>query len=178
MSFMSSVDIYPATALDSTLELQAVLNSAYRDPYTNEIPADAVDEINEILSLVPKTEAELAERYCAIARISGGATVLGMMSLKNPDDVIRSFAKSDNPIELTDAYTLTRRAGIGAALVGHVEQVARERGHTEIVLVSGPRFQPTGWPFWTKLYGEPVGTAYQYFENTYDGRVWRKSLTD
>lgn len=175
---MPSVDIYPATVLSSPEELQAVLDSAYRDPVTHEVPSDAVDEINEILSLVPETDTELAERYCAVAKASGSASVLGMMTLKHPDEVMRSFAQSENPIELTDAYTLHRRTGAGSALVNHMEQVARERGHTEIVLVSGPRFRPTGWPFWTKLYGEPAGIAERYFEGIYDGAVWRKSLAD
>jgi hypothetical protein len=174
---MPSMDIYPATALNSPKELQEVLNSAFCDPSTNEVPFDAIDEINEILSLVPKTKAELAERYCAIAKASGSMSVIGMMTLKQPDKVMRSFAQSKNPVELTDAYTLKRKTGVGSTLVYHMEQTARERGHTEIVLVSGPRFRWSGWPFWTKLYGESVGVAERYFENTYDGQVWRKSLT-
>lgn len=169
------LDIYPATTLDSPEQLRAVLNSAVTDPFTRE---PAVDDIEAILAAVPRSAADLVERYCAVARDPTTAQVLGMMTLKHPDGIMRSFAVTDNPVEIDDAYALTMRSGIGTALVEHVESVARDRGHTELVLVSGPRFMTRGWHFWTKLYGEPVGTASNYFEGTYDGKVWRKPLPD
>lgn len=172
---MSSFDIYPATSLDSPEQLRVVLRSTVIDRET-EYPA--LEEIDEILASIPKTDKEMMHKYTVIARGAGNGAVLGMMSLKEPDAIISSFALSANPIEITNAYVGERQSGIGSALVKHLESKARTDGRTEVVLVSGPRFEFSGWPFWQKMYGEHVGVAERYFEGTYDGRVWRKSLTE
>lgn len=168
------IDIYPATAISSPEELREVLNSAIINPITRE---PVVEDIEEVIASVPRSEAELAEKYCAVARDKNTSQILGMMSLKNPDDVIRDFALTESPVEVTDAYALRVGTGVGSLLLSHLEEVARQRGHTEIVLVSGPRYMTRGWKFWTKLYGEPVGVAEKYFEDKYNGKVWRKELT-
>ncbi|MBW4061963.1 hypothetical protein HJC99_05325 [Candidatus Saccharibacteria bacterium] len=156
--------------------LLPVLISAIRNPPTDEV---AMDEITEVLAAILSYRNQPSQGYCVVAKQPGSQVLLGVMTLKPPDKIIRGFARSENPIELTDAYVLTRRTGIGRALVAHMENKARADGHTEIVLVSGPRFRWSGWPFWRRLYGRPVGIAERYFndaEGEYDGSVWRKPL--
>ena len=124
-----------------------MLNSAVSDPITHE---PDYEDIDEILALVPRTEAELAERYCAIARDTNTAQLLGMMTLKHPNEVMRRFAVTDNPIEIDDAYALNMRTGVGSSLVRHVESEALKRGHGETVLVSGPRYEISRMEFLDK----------------------------
>lgn len=169
-----SVDIYPATALESPEQLRHVLLSAVVNPITKE---PVLDEIEKILASVPRTEADMAKKYTVVAK-AGDTAIVGMMSLQEPDEVMRSFVTGENPTEITNAYVFTRGAGVGRTLVRHLEHKAQTDGHSEIVLVSGPRFRWSGWPFWRKLYGEPVGVAERYFDSTYDGMVWRKDLVD
>jgi GNAT superfamily N-acetyltransferase len=170
-----SIDIYPATVLDSPEQLRDVLMHTVIDSATK-LPAR--DEIEDILASVPRIETDMAKKYTLVARASGDAAVLGMMSLQEPDEVISGFALGEKPIEITNAYVLMRGQGIGRKLVEQLEHKALSENRSEIVLVSGPRFKESGWPFWRHLYGEPVGVAKNYFEGAYDGMVWRKSLTD
>jgi GNAT superfamily N-acetyltransferase len=169
-----SIEIYPATSLDDPEELRQVLMSAVVDPTTKE---PVLDEIEEILASVPTTETGMAKKYTVFAK-AGKTAIVGMMSLKEPDEVMRRFTMGANPTEITNAYVSIRGAGVGRALVNHLEGKASADGHSEIVLVSGPRFRWSGWPFWRKMYGESIGVAERYFENTYDGMVWRKTLAD
>jgi hypothetical protein len=173
MTNTPSFDIYPATVLDSPEQLRDVLMSTVVNPITRE---PVVDEIEDILATLPIAEETMANKYSVVALGTGSRAVLGTMSLIEPDAVMRSFAPGDDPIEITNAYVGQRKSGIGSALVRHLEAKARTDGHSDIVLVSGPRFRRSGWPFWRKMYGEPAGVAELYFENTYDGMVWHKAL--
>jgi ribosomal protein S18 acetylase RimI-like enzyme len=173
MTSSPSIEIYPATVLNNPEELRDVLLSAVVNPLTRE---PVMDEIEDILALVPTTDAEMAKKYTVVAKRAGQDAIIGMMSLKEPDKVIRSFATGSNPVEITNAYASSRQRGIGSALLSHLEDKAQQDGRSEIVLVSGPRFRLSGWPFWRRKYGEPVGIAEHYFEGAYDGMVWRKSL--
>lgn len=176
MNPVSAFEIAPITALyNPELLLRPVLTSAIRDPETGDVD---YKDVNEVLASLPRTEVDLKDKYTAVAIATEGARVLGMMSLVVPDKRMYRFAKSPNPIELTNAYVLdtAQRRGVGEGLLRHLEEKAQSEGHTEIVLNSGPRYAKVGWMFWKKQYGEPVGIAEGYYESKYDAMVWRKEL--
>jgi GNAT superfamily N-acetyltransferase len=169
-----SVEVFPATALTDVELLRPALESAVRHPLTGEV---FTDEIEGYLQAVDTVRQGLGDKYYAIAQTSGGLTV-GMMGLERPGPEVAAFATTDNPIELVNAYVLksSRDAGVGRALVRHLEDKARADGHTELLLNSGPRYQRSGWPFWRKMYGEPVGSLPDYYGAGFDAMVWRTSL--
>ena len=77
--------------------------------------------------------------------------VIGMMGLSNPKDVLIQFATTSSPIELVNAYVdRNYRAGqgVGTALVNRLIERVLEKGSTELLLDSGPRYKETGWGFW------------------------------
>ena len=169
-------ELVPATALDDAELLRPVLESAVRNPFTGEI---VYEDVNSILGSVPRSQEDMERKYTVVAWSNDEAKALGMMSLMQPDSVMRSFALGSNPIELTNAYVLNtvRGLNLGRTLVRHLEERAQEQGHTEIILNSGPRFRPTGWPFWRRMYGEPVGIAEDYYGPGLSAPVWRKPLS-
>lgn len=65
--------------------------------------------------------------------------------------------------------------GIGTALVQALEETARQKGFTEVVLNSGPRYENTGWGFYDKLPGfRRAGVAVQFYGEGGDAPVWHK----
>jgi len=172
----SAIEIVPATALPDVNLLRPVLESSVVDPWTGEA---FTTEIEEDLRLVKEYLEGSTDRYYAIARKSGGA-VVGMMGLQAPTEEMLALATTTNPIELINAYVLrsSREAGVGTALVRHIESKARSDGRTELLLNSGPRYQRYGWPFWRKNYGEPVDVLVDYYGPGFDAMVWRTMLID
>lgn len=171
----STIEVFPSTALLDVELLRPVLESAVVHPLTHEVFAD---EVEEDLRAVEASIAGENDRYYAIARTSGGL-VVGMMGLQTPGEEMLEFATTERPIELINAYVLasSRGIGIGQALVHHLEDKAKEDGHTELLLNSGPRYQRRGWRFWREMYGEPVGILKDYYGPRFDARVWRTSLS-
>lgn len=90
-----------------------------------------------------------------------------MMGLQTPGETMKSFAVTDNPAEIINAYVAydQRGMGTGRSLVKHLEELASQKGYKEVILNSGPRYMRSGWPFWRRIYGEPAGVA----KNFYDG---------
>lgn len=172
-----SFEIIPATELPDAELLRPVLESAVRNPITREI---VYEDVEDILASVPRSDEDMDRKYTIVAWSLETPKALGMMSLMMPDTVMRAFAQTPHPIELTNAYVLddVRGGGLGRTLVQHLEDRAIDQGHTEIVLNSGPRFRFSGWPFWQKMYGEPVGVAKDYYGPRFDAPVWRKMLDE
>jgi len=67
--------------------------------------------------------------------------------------------------------------GIGRALAGFLEKRAGSEDRTELLVNSGRRYRRTGWPFWTRMYGQPIAVAEDYYGPLYDAMIWRKALT-
>ncbi len=106
--------------------------------------------------------------------------VIGVIGIKQPEDTMRAFAATENPLELVNAYvSKDQRAGrgVGRALVKSAEDEARSRGNTEIILNSGPRYETTAWGFYDGLPGfSRVGVAENFYGEGTDAPVWSKRL--
>lgn len=102
------------------------------------------------------------------------------MGLQVPGETMRAFASSANPAEIINAYVSAsqRGRGIGSALLRGMEQTAKDEGYSELIVNSGPRYQLSGWPFWQRMYGEPVALAEDYYGPRFHAAVWRKSLKE
>lgn len=157
-------------------DLRAVMESVVRNPVTGEV---IKDEVEEILASMKNSLENPGTKTYFVAQTPEGR-VVGMMGLQPPGDVMRQFTTTPNPIEIINAYVLSdqRGTGIGHELVNHLEEEAKNRGYTEIVLNSGPRYRFSGWPFWRRKYGEPAGVAEKFYDGEWDAMVWRKDLTD
>ncbi|HSW74648.1 MAG TPA: GNAT family N-acetyltransferase [Candidatus Saccharimonadales bacterium] len=168
-------EIIPAASLENPELLRPVLESAIVDSATGE---SITEDIESILSSIPRSEEAMPGKYAAVAWSPESVKALGMMGLTTPGEVMRSFARTSNPVELINAYVLSAARGlrIGSALVSHLERKAADQGFTEIILNSGPRFRLSGWPFWRHTYGEPIGVARGYYGPHLDAPVWHKVL--
>lgn len=148
-----------------------------RDRHTGEVLAEEVAELEEeIRSSIEGS----GQREYFIAEDGEGKPV-GIMGMQSPPcSALMHFTFSDRPIETINAYVAEseRSGGTGRALAKHIEDLAIQQGYTELLVNSGPRYKDTGWPFWTKLYGEPAGTAIGFYGPGGDALVWRKSLTE
>lgn len=104
--------------------------------------------------------------------------VLGIMGIQPPTDTMRRYATTDDPAELTFALVAdnARRKGIGSSLVEALSAIAIENGSTELVVASSQRYATSGWPFWEKLFGKPVGISPGYGGSGGDALVWRQTL--
>ncbi|MEK7095974.1 MAG: GNAT family N-acetyltransferase [Patescibacteria group bacterium] len=162
--------------LEDVENLRPVLEQSICNPITKEV---IQDEVEEVLFSVRETAQGLDDRTYVIAETPEGR-IVGVMGLQEPDEVMRSFADTDNPVEIINAYVAydQRGMGTGRSLVKHLDELAKQRGYKEIVLNSGPRYMQSGWPFWRKIYGEPAGVAKNFYNGRYDAMVWRKSLVE
>jgi GNAT superfamily N-acetyltransferase len=171
---ITSCEILPVTDLVDPEQVVPVLESAVRNPFTNEV---FKDEVAGILADVEAVWGGSESMYYAVA-VSAGGKVLGMMGLKRPSERLREVAEGANPIELVNAAVLdsVRGQGVGNSLVNHLEDYGLRQGHDEVILTSGPRYQFSGWPFWTRQYGPPHATLERYFDNKYHAKVWSTPL--
>jgi GNAT superfamily N-acetyltransferase len=154
--------------------LRQVLESAVVNPVTKEPVSDEIEEL--LLRYKDILDGDSEEQYF-VAHDSQGQPI-GVMGLAPPDAEIRSFTTTDNPIEIVNAYILSakRGVGVGSHLVRHLEMIASLNGYTEVVLNSGPRYRWSGWPFWTRMFGEPIGIAEKYYDGEWDAMVWHHEL--
>ena len=161
-------------ALEDLNDLRPVLESTIVNPFTKEIIRDEVEET--LKSLEQSLESKSSRSYFVVQSPEG--RVIGMMGLDIPSETMARFATTPSPIEIVNAYVIVteRGSGAGRSLVEHVESVAKSKGYTEIILNSGPRYMRTGWPFWRRIYGEPVGVAKKYYDHQWDAPVWHKVL--
>jgi ribosomal protein S18 acetylase RimI-like enzyme len=170
-----SYNIVPATSLIHLQSIKPVLESAIVDRETKQTIQEDVEYVYDNI-VHPGNEAGCG--ITLIAWSESEAKALGVMSLMKPGLIMTSFAITDKPAELTNAYVLeeVRGANVGKSLVLALENKARMHGAREIVLNSGPRYELSGWPFWRRLYGEQAGVADNYYGDGYHASVWRKTL--
>lgn len=178
MSLQNSfqIDILPACALESAEQLRdPLLVSCVRSHFTNEV---IVEEIDEIIGNVRESvENPDAVRYYAVAR-TGSGMVVGMMGLAPPEEPLKPFVTTDNPIEIVNAYVAKGMRGldIGSLLLRHLLNKAEREQYEQVLLSSGPRYEKTGWPFWDKQFGESIGVLENRYDGCVDAKVWGKLL--
>lgn len=171
-----ALQVYPTTLLHNVEALREVYEDSVRFP----MPDGPVrhEEVQEDLDLVRDSNAGLSSRRYLFAQDTSGL-ILGVMGLQIPEEAMLRFSLTDKPIELINAYALrnSRAKGVGSTLLAAIEVLAKESGHEEIILNSGPRYKETGWPFWRKKYGDPVGILEDRYGPGLDAMVWRKVLS-
>jgi L-amino acid N-acyltransferase YncA len=69
-----------------------------------------------------------------------------------------------------------RGRGLGKSLLLSLFDRAGQKGWSEMIWSSNPRYRETAWPFYTGIAGEPVGMIADFFESGSTSPVWRKAL--
>lgn len=162
---------------DDIEALHPIFERWIRDRHTGEVLTEEITELEEEIRASIEGNGQ---REYFVAKDNQGKTV-GIMGMQSPPyPELMRFTTTDNPMETINAYIAQseRSAGAGRALAEHIEGLAAQHGYTELLVNSGPRYKDTGWPFWTKLYGEPAGVAVGFYGPGGDAMVWRKSLTE
>jgi len=157
-------------------QIQPILELWVRDRLTG---TPLPDEVNSTLDAIASSIKGVRRRAYLVAQNTEGQ-VVGVMGLAEPNETMRRFATTPHPVEFINAYVDSQERGRGAgrALAQELEQIARDAGYTEVLVNSGPRYRDSGWPFWTKLYGEPVAIQKELYGPGGDAPVWRKSLLE
>ncbi|MBI4057915.1 GNAT family N-acetyltransferase [Candidatus Microgenomates bacterium] len=162
--------------LDDLDSLRPILSTWIKDRDTGETLPDEVEEDLQIMG--DSAQGKNDRQYFVAEDVNG--KMIGVIGFKNPDPRMLDYCKTSNPAELVNAYVrVDQRAGkgVGRALITKLEEEARKKGFTEIVLNSGPRYKDTGWGFYDKLPGyQRVGVAVGYYGEGGDAPVWRKEL--
>lgn len=164
-----------AARLSDIDNLHSTFSTWIRNRYTGEIIANEITELEE--EIRASIESPNNRNYFVAEDIDG--TAIGVMGMQSPPhSALLPFIRTENPMEIINAYVSShaRLSGAGQALAEYIEQIGAQAGHTELVVNSGPRYADTGWPFWTKLYGKPIGVAPGLYGLGGDAVVWRKSL--
>lgn len=173
---MTEFAVRPAEEVRDITALLPVLRSAIQNPLNGQT---IEEDVQAVVESVRGSAAGVNNRNYLIAETPAG-TALGVMGLQAPPDPgMTEFSVTSNPAEVINAYVdgQQRGAGVGKALLSGIEKLALARGHDELIVNSGPRYRLTGWPFWTRMYGEPVAMAKDYYGTGYDAAVWRTLLS-
>lgn len=160
---------------DDIEQLPAILEYWVRDSVTQEL---IPDEVNKIIATIKSSIAGQDGRRYVVAENNVGQ-VVGVMGMQTPSDEMMEYATpGETTTELINAFAepTQRGRGAGRAMVTKLEEMAHQVGCTELIVNSGPRYEKTGWPFWKRLYGEPVAIAESIYGPGVDAPVWRKSL--
>jgi ribosomal protein S18 acetylase RimI-like enzyme len=157
--------------------LRPILETWIRDSETHELKSA---EVAGVLEAIQADIAGKGEVSYLVAEEEGRPIgVIGFRKLI--DERLKAFAETDNPAELVNAYVeASRRAGrgVGKALLAKLEEAAKAKGFKEILLKSGQRYENTGWGFYDKVYGEPVGLMTDYYGEGKDAPAWQKVLVE
>ncbi len=169
--------VRPLQAVDIP-HLKPILETWLRFPtITGEL---LTDEVRTTLEEIERSLTHENKKQFFVAQSPDG-NITGMMGIQPPDIAMRSFARTLHPAEIINAYVHFEQhqgKGVGRALATAIEDESKKQGFEELLLNSGPRYKETGWPFWKKAYGEPVGTLKNHYGPGNDAPVWRKPLSD
>lgn len=134
----------------------------------------APDEAQQTASLMSESIAGLNDIVYWVAQEYG--QVVGVIGMKIPDKTIRASALTENPIELINAFVSKRQIGkgVGTALTYVLEQEAKLRGYTEVILSSGERYRETGWGFYDRLEFTRLPPIKDYYSKGFDAFIWSK----
>ena len=157
-----------------TVTLRLILEEWVRDSNNGDI---IEAEIDGFMAAMNQNADGIGDRRYVVAE-TGKSQVVGVMGQAAPDQQFLAFAQSDRPVEIVNGFvTATQRgSGVGKKLFASLEQLARQYGYTEMIVSSGPRYEETGWPFWTSLFGPPVAVLQNHYGPGQHAPVWRKSL--
>lgn len=162
---------------EDILQLKPILETWLKDSTTGEILPDEVAEDIEYMS---RSLEGRNQREYLVAETAEGK-VVGMIGLSPLKQALQEFVKTERPIELVNAYVdkdYREGRGVGSALVNKLTERAKEKGFTEILLDSGPRYEHTAWGFYDKQPGfQRVGIAKDLYGPGGDAPVWQRLLT-
>lgn len=155
-------------------QLRPILETWIRDPETGQIIEEEVSSVVE--AVTASTEGQTDTLF--LVAEDAEDRIIGMMGLRAPSAEMQAFTTTENPAELINAYVdiEERGSGAGRALLQKAEITAKANGHTELIVNSGPRYEQSGWPFWTKTFGDPVAIQRDLYGPGRDAPVWRKEL--
>jgi L-amino acid N-acyltransferase YncA len=153
--------------------VRSILEEWQVDHHTGKV---ATPFINATLREIEKSIDGKNHRTYLVAETAGNH-ILGLMGINDQDINPSLTAEADKPVEIVSAYIThaARNQGVGSALLDHLERLARDRGFTDIVVVSGSRTR-SGYPFWTKHYGQPTMQDPDHYGPGEEQVVWSKHL--
>lgn len=138
------------------------------------IPEEVEDDLAHVRESLDRYDKE---EYLVANDASG--RVVGMMGLAfEPKPEVKQHARTEKPMELVRAYVDNnfRGRGVGKALIGHIESLAKSRGATEILLDSGPRYKETGHGFYDKMGYARIAVNKDFYGPDGDAQIWSKML--
>ncbi len=154
--------------------LRPILETWVRDGKTKQVIPEEIEGILDNLSESIRGTKKIT--YFVAETPEGN--VVGMMGFRPPEEKMLTYTSTPRPAELVNAFVSNdyRGKGVGHVLVNMVKRSAKEKGYTEIILNSGPRYRFSGWPTWLRLFGKPSAIARGYYGEGADAPVWREEL--
>jgi len=155
--------------------LHPILETWIRDGDTHQI---IPDEIEGVLNAVRESAQGTNDATYLVAETPEGE-VIGMMGFRPPEERMMAYTTTSNPVEFVNAFVAKDHRGgkgVGSKLVSALREQAKDKGHTEVVFNSGPRYKFSGWPIWLRLFGRPIAKAKGYYGEDGDASVWREEL--
>lgn len=155
--------------------VRRILEGRIRAPETGEVVAS---EVEEVLGRMGRAlERRSPARF--LVAVAPGGEIVGVVGMRPLAPVMGAFARGERPVEMVHAFVapdLARR-GYGSALVAALEETARQHGHDEVLLNSGPRYAGSGWGFFDRQPGyERRGVLRDHYGPGQDAPVWGKRL--
>lgn len=146
-------------------------------------PDDGTVITEEIDGIAQKLQESLSEGASATFLVAENleGKVVGFLRLDEISPEVEKFALTENPAELFNLFVASGQnngKGVGRTLFNKAIELARQKGHTEILLNSGPRYSKSGWGFYNKLIGHSIGEIKGHYGKGVDAKVWSKSLVD
>ena len=168
--------------------LETILEKSLVDAESGQPITDEIESVLErILLSIESSESPIRYR---VAESSDGQ-ILGVMGITRPDEDMAQYAHTpETCVELVNAFVdpSIRKTGAGRHLVEDLLAEAKEKGATEVVVNSGPRYKQTGWAFWANVmsgkknvdvegYGETDLLKDKYGEGL-DAMVWQADISN
>lgn len=147
-----------------------IVDSETKQPITDEI-ADVLERIKQA------TRGELSEKDGYLVAEIGGE-VLAVMGFRDPSETMRQVSRSDNPLEVVNAFVhpSARGQGLGEQMLDAVQKQAEVAGHDSLIVNSGPRYADAH-PFYTKHFGAPIDTLEDHYGPGLHAPVWERPVT-
>jgi GNAT superfamily N-acetyltransferase len=152
-----------------------ILEGRIRAPETGEVLTSEVANVLE--GMRRALERRSPTRF--LVAVAPGGEVVGVVGVRPLAPVMAAFARGEHPVEMVHAFVAANleRSGLGSALVTALEERARQDGHDEVLLNSGPRYAASGWGFFDRQPGyERRGVLRDHYGPGQDAPVWGKRL--
>lgn len=136
-------------------------------------------EVNQIVEMLRDDLLNNNKKVNLVARTPPGAAI-GMMGCGDVNSrmVCYQSAPDIRASGLVTAFLSPdhRGKGLGKSLLLALFERAGQKGWTEMIWSSNPRYRETAWKFYTAIAGEPVDMIEDFFESGAKSPIWRKSL--